>query len=141
MSARNLFREVFRWLAGPAVESESERAYSELLQTRAKLNDGEFYETFYAGSRIRKDIPVRLRMLCQKIIGEDLSALHPEDNLALIYDGLDFADVLYRVEREFDLKIPLTACKWATTEAGEIDGTFDSVVRYVDNAKCDGQAS
>jgi len=135
MSARNLFREVFRWMAGPCDESASERAYSERLRQRAKLNDDEFYETFYAGTGIGKGIPVRLRTLYEKIIGEDLSALHPEDNQALIYEGLDFADVLHRVEREFNVTIPSSARKSGTPETGEIDGTFDSVVRYLDKAK------
>ncbi|HEY2253879.1 MAG TPA: hypothetical protein VGH74_22545 [Planctomycetaceae bacterium] len=114
---------------------ESERAYSAQLQQRAKLNDDEFYEAFYAETGIPKHIPIRLRTLLQKnIMGDDLSALHPNDNLALIYDGLDFADVLYRVGKEFELTIPLTVCKSKLHADGEIDGTFDSVVRYLNRA-------
>ena len=109
MPARDSFRGFLRWLAGPPDESESERAYSEQLQLRTKLNDDEFYATFYGGTGIQKDIPIRLRKLYEKIIGEDLSALHPEDDQALIYDGLDFLDVLYRVQREFKLTIPPAA--------------------------------
>ena len=70
-----------------------------------------------------------------------LSALHPEDNQALIYDGLDFALVLYRVEREFKVTIPLTVLKSETAIPAEIDGTFDSVVCYLDKVKRDEQRS
>ena len=119
--------------------SACERAYAELLEQRPHLSDDEFFEEFYAASGITRDIPVRLRTLYENIFGYDLAALRPEDNHAYFYDGVDFADVMYRVQREFDLKEipyatvvkpPLTY-RGITNEQGEIDGTFDSVVRYV----------
>jgi hypothetical protein len=121
--------------------SESERAYAEELYRRPKLSDDDFYDRFYAGSDVPKEIPRRLRALYEEIVGDDLSGLQPQDNHAAIYDGLDFADVLYRVEREFKLKIPhenvvkapLTY-KGKSSPEGEIDGSFDSVVRYLAKA-------
>jgi len=86
-------------------------------------------------SGIPKTIPIRLRkLLCERIIGDDLSALYPEDNIAMIYDGLDFADVLYRAEREFGVAIPRETWKTGENLGGEIDGTFGSVVRYLSKA-------
>jgi hypothetical protein len=114
-------------------ECDAERMYFEELRRRPDLTDEQFYDTFFAGSQIPKEIPVRLRRLYQEIFGYDFSALNPNDNIALIFDFVDFADVLYRIEREFGLKIPLSACK-SDGGRGKIDGTFDSVVRYLNEA-------
>ena len=118
--------------------TDAERAYREQLRQRPKLDDDAFYQTFYSGTGIPRDIPVRLRRLYEKIIGDNLSALQPQDNQAFIYGGIDFGDVLYRVEREFKLKIPRESTVKApltyhgySSPTGEIDGTFDSVVRYL----------
>lgn len=128
----------FKRLLAPlakSVWSASERAYQAELAKRPRLDDDQFFEKFYAGTGVPKAIPIRLRkLLCQRIIGDDLSALYPEDNIALIYDGLDFADVLYRVEREFDVAIPRATWKTGENLGGEIDGTFGSVVRYLSKA-------
>ena len=116
--------------------SASEREYAETRRLRPRLSESEFYETFYADTGIPRAIPARLRKLLESIIGDDLAALQPEDNIAAIYDGLDFADVLYRVEREFHLRItsgvfhsPTETPRSCPTD--RIDGTFDSVVRYL----------
>jgi hypothetical protein len=99
--------EFFRRQIAEMSWSESERAYHAILQTRPKRNDDEFFDEFYAGSSIPRDLPIRLRKLYEKIIGVDFSALRPDDNHALIHDGLNFADVIYRVGREFGLNIPI----------------------------------
>jgi hypothetical protein len=124
--------------------SKEERAYEDELGKRPKLDDDEFFEQFYAASGIPKDIPVRLRKLYKEMLGEEHSALQPQDNLAFIYGEIDFADVLYRVGREFKLKIPLETAtkapltyKGKSSSTGEIDGTFDSVVRYLAKATRD----
>lgn len=116
--------------------SASEREYAETLRRRPRLTESEFYDAFYAETGIPRAIPARLRKLLESIIGDDLAALQPEDNIAMIYDGLDFADVLYRVEREFHLRIPLTVFRPPSDTPGAfqtdpIDGTFDSLVRYL----------
>jgi hypothetical protein len=126
----------FVWSLAP-LWSEREHRYYDELRDRPALDDEEFFKRFYSAAGIPKDIPIRLRRLYQDIIGCDLSAMQPHDNLALIFDALDFADVLYRVEREFEVKIPLTVCSeppqykhWPFI-GSQIDGTFDSVVRYL----------
>lgn len=64
-----------------------------------------------------------------------MAGLQPQDNIALIFEGLDFADVLYRINREFRVSIPLEAVRVDPRDAADatpsIDGTFDSVVRYL----------
>jgi len=68
---------------------------------------------------IPRNIPIRLRKLYEEIIGVDFSALRPEDNHAVIYDELDFADVIYRVGRKFGLNIPIeTVPKYPRTYRG-----------------------
>lgn len=121
--------------------SESERAYEFELRRRPQLKEDDFYERFYAGSDVPKGIPIRLRQVYEKAMGDDLSGLHPQDNFAAIYDWLDFSVILDRVEREFKLRIPLAAVVKAplkyrgkSSSTGEIDGTFDSVVRYLAKA-------
>lgn len=116
------------------LESESERAYREQTKQRPSLTDDAFYQTFYAGTEIPKEIPIRLRSLYQKMLGYDLSTLRPEDNQAMIYDDVDFADFIYRVEHEFNVNIPITGGWPIRGQFGIIDGTFDSVVRYLHSA-------
>lgn len=125
-------------LRGEPADCPSERAYAAELARRPHLSDVEFYDTFYGGTGIPSEIPVRLRGLLARITGDDLRGLWPDDNIAAIYDGLDFADVLYRVEREFGLKIPLTVVFFIPASKSprscptdRIDGTFDSLVRYL----------
>jgi hypothetical protein len=134
--------EFFRRQIAEMPWSESERAYHAILQERPRRNDDEFFDEFYAGSSIPRDIPIRLRKLYEEIIGVDFLALRPEDNHAIIYDEVDFAEVIYRVGREFSLNIPIETVLEApltyrgrASPQGEIDGTFDSVVRYLAKAR------
>jgi hypothetical protein len=137
----SVIRSILHWL-GDRVASDAERAYSAHLRRRPRLDDEAFLRRFYAGSGLPEDIPIRLRRLYQEIFGEDFAGLHPEDNVARIYDGIDFADVLWRVEREFrvkihpetDLKAPFRHEGKPCSPNGTIDGTFDSVVRYLAEA-------
>lgn len=114
---------------------ESERAYEAELRRRPPLDDDVLYERYYAGSGVPRSIPLRYRQLLRSILGIDLAALQPQDNIALIFEGLDFADVLYRINREFRVSIPLDALKVDPRDLADatpsIDGTFDSVVRYL----------
>lgn len=114
---------------------ESERAYEAELRLRPPLDDEAFYERYYAGSDVPREIPLRYRKLLKSILGIDLAGLQPQDNIALIFDGLDFADVLYRINHEFRVSIPLKSVSHVPYSSGDsspmIDGTFDSVVRYL----------
>lgn len=118
--------------------SSTERAYETERARRPQLDDAAFYDTFYAGTEVPQDIPIRYRRLLEAILGENLAGLWPDDNIAAIYDDLDFADVIYRIEREFKVRIPLAenlkpplTCQEGAASQGTIDGTFDSVVRHL----------
>ena len=50
--------------------------------------------------------------------------MRPGDNACDAYPDLDFAELLYEVEDEFGIKIPIEDMK-------KMDGTFDGIVRYV----------
>ncbi len=108
--------------------TEYERFLRKAWLARPHLSDEELYDRFYVGSGIRRDIPCRVRRELIDALGEGLDSLYPSDNLAFAVEDVDFADVLFRMEREFGIAIPLE------TIPGEIDGTFDSIVRYVSQA-------
>jgi len=142
-----MFQRMFAMLLSPLCaiagklelgNSPTERVYKTERAARPQLNDAAFYDKFYAGTEIPRDIPIRYRRLLEAILGEDLAGLWPDDNIAAIYDGLDFADVIYRIEREFRVRIPLAenlkpplTCGDEAAPQGTIDGTFDSVIRYL----------
>ena len=68
------------------------------LRHRPKLNDAEFYDAFYAGSGIPRELPEQLRSRLQLMIGLDLAAMRPSDNLAEADGELDWVDVFYVIE-------------------------------------------
>jgi len=109
----------------PLFPSSEQKAFHRNLRQRPALDDDAFYDRFYSGSGIAKEIVIRIRKELKRALGLNLGGVRPDDNVALAYDDIDFADVLWRLSRTFDVHIPQDAC-W-----DEIDGTFDSLVRYV----------
>lgn len=91
---------------------------------RPELDDDAFYEKFYAGSGIPKEILVRLRRLYVKELGREWRRLVPQDNPANMYDDLDLADLFELVGEHFGVPFPLE-------DMERLDGSFDAVVRYV----------
>jgi hypothetical protein len=89
----------------PLIPSREEREFHRRLRERPKLNDDEFYETYFAAANVPREVPVRLRRLLENEIGLDLGGVHPDDNLTWADSELDFADVLYLVEDEFHVAI------------------------------------
>ena len=65
----------------PLIPCREERQFHRNLRERSKLNDDEFYDTFYANSQIPKRFPVQLRTSLENAFGLDFGALHPTDNL------------------------------------------------------------
>jgi len=124
---------VIQWLAkgeppglslSPLVPCREEREFHRNLRERPKLNDDEFYDTFYANSRIPKRLPVQLRTSLENAFGLDFGALHPTDNLIYADVEVDWADVIFRVKRDFDIVVP-------DDMIGRLDGTFDSLLQYI----------
>jgi acyl carrier protein len=88
------------------------------------LDDQAFYEECYGGSCIPEDIPIRIRKVFVEQLGDCWRGVRPEDNACDAYPDLDFAELLYEIEDEFEIKIPIEEMK-------KLDGSFDAVVRYV----------
>lgn len=122
------------WGRGP---SATERAYREKFRQRPRLDDDAFFEQLYSQTDVPRDVVVRLRRACRESLGIDPAFLRPEDNLAMIWDDVDFGDVLYHVGRSFKVKIPPETALAAPFQykgkpgTGEINGTFDSLARYL----------
>lgn len=106
----------------PLFLTREEREFHRNLRQRPPLNKDAFYETFYAESGIPKHSVTKLRALLEDVSGYDLLGLNPNDNLAYLDGEMDFADVLYRVERDFKVKLD-----WEDFRRPEV--TFDFLLR------------
>jgi hypothetical protein len=106
----------------PLIPSAEERTNWKRLKEREVLDDDAFYERFYRGSGIPKEIPLRLRRSYAN--GLLMDRVWPEDKAVEFDWELDFGDVLDRAERDFGVR-------FTDEEIGQIDGSFDSVVRLV----------
>jgi hypothetical protein len=107
----------------PLIPSAESRKFWRQLNERPPLKDEEFYARYYEGSGIPRDIPARLR---RSLLDLDplLDRAIPTDFLYLLDDELDFADVLYLIEREFDLR-------FTETDHKRLDGTLDNLIRLI----------
>jgi len=94
------------------------------LEARPQLDDQAFYEAYYGSSGISKDIPIRIRKVYVEQLGECWRGVIPGDKVDEICPDVDFAEVLYEIEDEFGIKIPIEDMK-------KMEGSFDEVVRYV----------
>lgn len=90
----------------PLIPTYEQREYRRILRDRPKLNDDEFYNTFYAESGIPKQLTVQLRRSLEDCYGLDSAGLHPRDNLIYADDEIDFHDVIIRIKREYEIEIP-----------------------------------
>ncbi len=106
----------------PLIPSAEERACWKRLRERPLLDDDAFYERFYAGTGIPKEVPIRLRRRYAK--GLLMDKVWPEDKAAEFDWEVDFADVLGMAENEFGVK-------FTEADIGVIDRSFDSIVRVV----------
>jgi hypothetical protein len=100
--------------------SAETRAMTRDVRNRATLNDGEFYARFYAESPIQRETIDRVRGCLRKRIDPTADRLLPSDYLPLLWDGLDFADLLDMLAREFSA---------VSDFRGSFNGTLDSLIR------------
>jgi hypothetical protein len=105
-----------RWYSRPSAEERE-------VDARQPISDDEFIRTFYSDGTVPRDTIVRLRKALHDALCDN-GKLRPQDNLAIIFDDVDFADVLYLVGRRFGLAIP-------KEHYSRFDGTVDSIVRYL----------
>ncbi len=106
----------------PLFLTREEHEFHRNLRQRPQLNEDAFYETFYAESGIPKQWVTQLRTLLEDVSGYDLLCLNPNDNLVHLDGEMDFADVLYRVESDFKVKLD-----WEAFRRPEV--TFDFLLR------------
>jgi acyl carrier protein len=111
----------FLALLGDLLFYASHSRFEREMMSRPQLDDGAFC---YGGSGIPEDIPGRVRKVYVEQLGDCWKAVRPEDNVCEAYPDLDLAELLYEIEDEFGIKIPLEDMK-------KMDGTFDAIVRYV----------
>jgi hypothetical protein len=107
----------------PLIPSAESRAFRRQLRDRPVLGDEEFYARYYEASVVPREIPVRLRRLLLDLDPLTERVL-PSDRLYLLNDDLDFADVLYLIEREFGID-------FTRADHQLIDGTLDQLIRLV----------
>ena len=108
----------------PLLSSRQERKFRRKLRARPRLTDDEFYDAFYAGSRIPKQLPVQLRTWLQEEIGINFAGLQPTDNLSSACGDLDWADIFDSINDDFGVAICLESID-------QFDGTFDSLLKLM----------
>jgi hypothetical protein len=108
----------------PLIPTKEEREFRRALRERPKLNDDDFYDAFYADSNTPRQLTVQLRTLLENAFGLDFAALHPTDNLIDADVELDWADIVFRIDRELNVAVPHDFIR-------DFDGTFDSLLRRI----------
>ncbi len=91
---------------------------------RRELDDQEFVRTFYASSDIDPQVPLRIRRLLAKQLGQRWMRVLPTDCIPEIDDELDFVELVKELEGEFQITIPEREWKL-------LDGSFESLVQCV----------
>jgi hypothetical protein len=107
----------------PLISSAESRAFRRQLRERPALSDDEFYARFYEGSGIPSELSGRLRHTLTDL-DPLIERIFPSEFIYLLDDDIDFADVLYLVEKEFGVRFD-------RTDHDSLDGTFDNLVRLV----------
>lgn len=100
-----------------------ERRFRREVASRAPLDEAEFIRQFYADGSVPADIVVRLRPIYCRYFDIEIGKLRPTDRPPEIVE-LDTVELVRKIEREFSLTIP-------DRDAENIDGSFDSIVRYL----------
>jgi hypothetical protein len=90
----------------PLVPSREEREFRRRLRTRPPLDDEAFFQQHFAESRVPRELPGKLRATLEDIFGLSFAALDPDDNLAHADWEMDWADVLDRIEEDFQISFP-----------------------------------
>jgi hypothetical protein len=105
----------------PIFPSAASRAFRKQLAQRPWLNDEEFFVRYCAESGIPREIAARLRQ-CLRTLDVLIEQAIPNDNLSLLYDELDFDDVLDLVEKEFGIT-------FTSADYEALDGTLGNLLR------------
>jgi len=116
-------------ILGLLIASPAEREYWEVCQDRENLDDREFHQTFYRASQVNLDTCSRVRRVLKSQL--NLSNVRPEDNLAVIFDDVDFGEICLEIGAELGIQL-------ADDKIQSMDGTVDSIIRTVDRLSMRG---
>jgi hypothetical protein len=123
-----LFLIVFYVIADAIVNAgtrtkELEAPLEALFNGRRVRTNAEFVSEFYPANAIPPDIPIFVRGLVENIVGISMSRIEPTDRIFEIYDEIDVADVLRRIERHYQADRNLAVLV-------KNDWSFDDFVKY-----------
>lgn len=100
-----------------------ERKFRREFAQREPLDDAQFFNKFYAETNVAADIVCRLRPIYCKFCDLQVEKLRPQDRPWQIVE-LDTVDLIRELEVEFGVAI-------SDKDAEGIDGSFDSIARYL----------
>jgi hypothetical protein len=103
----------------------SEWFYNRERKRRQFLSPQQFYDQFYRSQGIKKETILRLLELHAEVWEVEPGLIRPHDNYSRIYGGADDGELIDRIKSDFGVAIP-------QEDLPTIDGSFDSIARYVD---------
>ena len=98
---------------------------------RESLGDAEFIETYYKGSSIPPEIPLRLRPIYGQYFQLDPLKIRPEDLPPDLYE-FDTQPLVETIQDEFGIKI-------SDNDQERTTGDFDSLVRLIFRLRSSGE--
>jgi hypothetical protein len=108
--------------------SPSSLAYEQDLLSRDALDDEAFFDVYYAGTGVPKDIPLRVRKVLREAYGPLMDRAHPDDGPFRLEDELDPYDIMKWIGKEAGVRLSRDDCL-------ESDGSFDSIVWLLTRAE------
>ena|SRR5579859_532761 len=87
------------------------------------MDDESFYRLHYGNTPVPKSIPIRVRKVLVEQLGSRWLWVKPEE-CVIEDDEIDLAELLHEIEDEFGVSI-------SKEDMQRLDGSFDSIVRYL----------
>ncbi len=112
--------EIVLWVIGALIiwcawhmwrGSRIEARVQEHLANRQPLTDDEFYCLFFKDKEVPQEVVTKVMRIVKKVTGVDISRARPDDRLVedlgiSAWDGLEFTEIVIRLEKEFNLRVP-----------------------------------
>lgn len=121
----NFIREIIAAFT-PSGGSAAAREYESVCETRQFLNDREFFDNFYADTSISFETCTRVRNVLRTQL--NMNNVRQGDNVALIFEDVDFCEICFEIGEEFGLKFP-------TDMVETMDGTVDSIIQTTEHLR------
>ena len=108
----------------------SECVYLDACEDRSELSDRDFHQRFYAASNVSPQACSGVRrVLCEQL---NMCNTLPNDNVAIVFDDVDIAEVCFEIGEEFDVTFSDELCQ-------QIDGTVDALIHATQHLLDAGQ--